>query len=177
MKKSELRQIIREEVKNILNERRGIDSHYLQNMLDDLIRDTKRNEPKTSKMLSSLKSRIEQSYPSGQVEREDVDDILNDPRMRRVVEPAGATGEYYIDSLFESKQPINELSSGDRVKLVYKGIFANDQFAKYFNGKTGSIMSKEDGYYRVKLDTPVNIPNVGKVTSDLWEKQFIKKIK
>lgn len=72
---------------------------------------------------------------------------------------------------------LNELSSGDRVKLVYKGIFANDNLAKYFNGKTGSIMSKEDGYYRVKLDSPVNIPNVGKVTSDLWEKQFIKKIK
>ena len=47
---------------------------------------------------------------------------------------------------------------------------------KEFVGKTGYIMQKEGKHYRVKLDTPVEIEGVGKVTSDLWEPSLLKKI-
>ena len=45
-----------------------------------------------------------------------------------------------------------------------------------FIGQTGTIVSKEDHMYRVRLDQPVDIPNVGVVGDDLWESQYLKTI-
>lgn len=110
MKKSEFIQLIREEIKRVLKEyNKSIDSHYLQKSLDTLIDDTKRDEPNINKLLKYLKSRINQSYPSGDVERKDIDDILKDPRARSIVKQAGKESEYYIDSLFENKMKLRDL--------------------------------------------------------------------
>jgi hypothetical protein len=51
-----------------------------------------------------------------------------------------------------------------------------------FVGSTGTVRETErDGrtkLYRVRLDEPVEIPGyVGRVTSDLWAGQFLKRIK
>jgi hypothetical protein len=59
-------------------------------------------------------------------------------------------------------------ASGDRVKIT-GGM-------KEFIGKTGRVQAKEDGMWRVILDSPVEIPGVGRVTSDLWEGRYLKKI-
>jgi hypothetical protein len=38
-----------------------------------------------------------------------------------------------------------------------------------FHGKTGRIIGQEGKQYRVRLDTPVEIPGVGEVEDDLWD--------
>lgn len=47
---------------------------------------------------------------------------------------------------------------------------------KEFVGKTGIIVSKEGSQYRVRLDNPVEIPGVGRVSDDLWDGNFLTKI-
>ncbi len=78
------------------------------------------------------------------------------------------------EEIYKMKEAREE---GDRVVLRYPKEARNNPFFKYFNGKKGTIMSKENGQYRVGLDTPVEIPEVGKVTSDLWDPNYIKRIK
>ncbi len=52
-----------------------------------------------------------------------------------------------------------------------------------FVGKTGTIVDAqkmgrhEPIYYRVRLDTPVNIPGVGQVRDDLWQGHLLKTIR
>jgi len=46
-----------------------------------------------------------------------------------------------------------------------------------FIGQTGVIVDKEGKLYRVKLDTPVEVPDVGLVTDDLWEPKLLKVIR
>lgn len=82
-----------------------------------------------------------------------------------------------FEEFVNEQQEINEsFKVNQRVKLTYKGIHKNDELAKFFNGQKGTITSIEDGMYRVKLDNTVELPDVGKVTNDLWDKDFLKKI-
>lgn len=51
-----------------------------------------------------------------------------------------------------------------------------------FVGKTGEIVdnSERDGritMYRVRLDTPVQIPHVGLVRDDLWAGEYLRGIR
>jgi hypothetical protein len=52
-----------------------------------------------------------------------------------------------------------------------------------FIGKTGTIIDAEKMgrnepiYYRVRLDTPVEIPGVGRVRDDLWQGHLLKTIR
>lgn len=62
-----------------------------------------------------------------------------------------------------------KLQNGDAVKIL-GGM-------KEFVGRTGTIRGDDpeyDGLWRVRLDNPVQIPNVGTVTDDLWERKFLK---
>ena len=43
-----------------------------------------------------------------------------------------------------------------------------------FVGRTGRIMHKEMGMYRVRLDEAVEIPGVGLVRDDLWESKLLR---
>lgn len=46
-----------------------------------------------------------------------------------------------------------------------------------FVGQTGVIVDKEGKLYRVKFDSPVEVPDVGLVTDDLWEPKLLKVIR
>ena len=46
-----------------------------------------------------------------------------------------------------------------------------------FIGKTGTIAWMEGPMFRVVLDDPVKIPNVGVVGDDLWEGHLLKTIR
>jgi hypothetical protein len=66
---------------------------------------------------------------------------------------------------------VRDAREGQRVKIM-GGM-------REFVGQTGTIISEEGSnpkMYRVRLDNPVNIPGVGKVTDDLWEGNLLKKI-
>jgi len=74
-----------------------------------------------------------------------------------------------------------EVTSGDRVKIVYKRDWDRTHgLGQYFHNKTGTIISIEkDGrtnMFRVRLDSPVMLPVVGKVTDDLWAAEYLRKI-
>jgi hypothetical protein len=43
-----------------------------------------------------------------------------------------------------------------------------------FVGKIGTVVGREGGYLRVRLDEAVEVPNVGRVTDDLWEPRLLK---
>jgi hypothetical protein len=43
-----------------------------------------------------------------------------------------------------------------------------------FVGKTGVIIAREGMLLRVRLDEPVDVPNVGNVTDGLWEPRLLK---
>lgn len=98
MKRSELKNIIREEIKN-LKEARGLDSHYLQKLLGDLYDDMKRYEPDDAAFYQFLKDRINQSFPDGDVTRRDIDDILREPQARKVTKKINASE--LVDELFD----------------------------------------------------------------------------
>src|SRR6516165_1331354 len=47
-----------------------------------------------------------------------------------------------------------------------------------FVGKTGTILREESpGYYRVKLDEPVEIDGIGLVADDLWEGGLLRRLR
>ena len=48
---------------------------------------------------------------------------------------------------------------------------------KEFVGKTGMVVDREGKLLRVYLDQPVEIPNLGMVTDDLWEPRLLKTIR
>lgn len=52
---------------------------------------------------------------------------------------------------------------------------------KEFAGKTGRVVHEEmlgrERYYRIRMDEPVNIPGLGRVTDDLWTSKFIRKVR
>lgn len=45
---------------------------------------------------------------------------------------------------------------------------------KEFIGKTGTVVDKENKMYRIRLDRPVDVPMVGEVRDDLWERSGFK---
>lgn len=60
---------------------------------------------------------------------------------------------------------------GTRVKILAGG--------SEFVGKTGRVVGEENygrqKLYRVRLDEPVIVEGVGRVTHDLWEKQYLRR--
>jgi len=68
------------------------------------------------------------------------------------------------------------LNIGDRViirapkhRLPVRGLDAA------FEGRTGIIAGREETMYRVRLDAPVTIPNIGDVSDDLWSRDYLKR--
>ncbi len=88
-------------------------------------------------------------------------------------EALGMTQEH-VEILFEVK-------AGDNVKISYPKFEQGRGLAKVFHGLTGRISDVEkDGsekMFRVRLDKPVQVPGLGKVTSDLWASRYLKKVK
>lgn len=44
-------------------------------------------------------------------------------------------------------------------------------------GKIGTVISREDRFLRVRLDEPVEVEGVGRVTDDLWEPRLLKTLR
>jgi hypothetical protein len=59
-------------------------------------------------------------------------------------------------------------AEGDRVRI--------NGGMKEFVGRTGTVVGKEGKMWRVRLDSPVEIPGVGSVSSDLWEGRLLKRV-
>ena len=104
MKLSELREIIREEYQK-LNEAKFLDSNFLMRTLDAMISDMKRFEPNTAKLFKHLYDRINQSYPDGDVTKNNVIDLLKEPSARSLVKKTEKEGfkSYYdiVDFIFD----------------------------------------------------------------------------
>lgn len=93
----------------------------------------------------------------------------------------GDAAAFDVESLLDAGANLTEaLDRGARVRINYASP-EREHFGKHFHGKTGTIIgSEKDGsttLYRVKLDDPADVPNVGKVEDDLWAGKFLKRIK
>lgn len=60
---------------------------------------------------------------------------------------------------------------GKRVRIAAGGGM------REFIGCTGEIVAVEGEYYRVRLDTPVQIEGVGLVRDDLWMGHLLKTVR
>ncbi len=70
---------------------------------------------------------------------------------------------------------------GTRVKVITPKDRHQDSLAKLFEDQIGTVSEVEmDGrtkMFRVRLDSPVEVPGVGSVTSDLWSREHMKTTK
>ena len=97
--KSKLKEMILEE----MNEAREIGGYYMMKQLKDLARDAKRSgEKKVAKALMFLHDRINQSSRDIDLNADDLNDFLKDPRGRKYGKDLP---DWMIDSLFESDLP------------------------------------------------------------------------
>ena len=85
-------------VDETLIEAKKIDGSYLMKMLKDMAKDAKRDEPKLAKALMYLHSRINQSHRDDDLNADDLNDLLKDPRGRK---HARDLPDWMIDSFFE----------------------------------------------------------------------------
>ena len=59
---------------------------------------------------------------------------------------------------------------GSRVRIIG---------GEFFCGQSGTIIDTErygryePPYYRIRLDVPVDVPGVGRVTDDLWQGRYL----
>tara|TARA_Y100000310_G_scaffold253002_1_gene259792 strand:+ start:133 stop:606 length:474 start_codon:yes stop_codon:yes gene_type:complete len=108
-------------LKDLLNESsREIGGYYMMKQLKDLARDAKRSgEKKVAKALMYLHDRINQSSRDIDLNADDLNDLLKDPRGRKY---AKDLPNWMIDSLFEGK--INEKSVRRGSKITYVRQFA-----------------------------------------------------
>lgn len=74
---------------------------YLMKSIKDIAKDSIDDE-KVHDGLMAIHDKINQSYRDSDLYRKDVDEILNDPRMRGY---KGAVPEFMLDALFEAKMP------------------------------------------------------------------------
>ena len=85
-------------LKDLLTEKRGIGGYYLMKMLKDMANDVKRDDKKLYKALMFLHDRINQSARDVDLDADDLNDFLNDPRGRKY---AKDLPDWMIDDLFE----------------------------------------------------------------------------
>ena len=86
-------------LKDLLIERKEIGGYYLMDMLVDLAQDAKRSgERKVAKALMYLHDRINQSSRDIDLNTDDLNDFLNEPRGRK---HAKDLPDWMIDDLFE----------------------------------------------------------------------------
>lgn len=104
MKRSELKEIIRKEVK-ILMERtvNALDSNYLQRTLNIIKLDLRKDAPNLAKLLSHLEDRINQSFPDGDVTQKDFNELMGEVNTRKLIQKADKEGfdrQEIIDMIF-----------------------------------------------------------------------------
>lgn len=102
----------------------SLDSQYLRDMLSDLAEDAKRNgEKDLYKLYDYLETRINQSYPSGDVSREDIEDLMDDSRFRKMNLDVP---NWIIDDLFEAKLSEETMKPGEESDVVIDDITLED---------------------------------------------------
>jgi len=95
--KNILKKLIREEIQK-LNERYSVDSQYLMRSLKDLIKDAKRNKERDLvKFYDGLYSELNKSYPDGDIDRVDMEDIIYSPHMKKLTLKVP---DWIVDDLF-----------------------------------------------------------------------------
>ena len=96
--KSKLKQMIREEIQK-LSERYSVDSKYLMRSLKELIKDAKRNKEKNLvKFYNAVYSELNKSYPDGDIDRVDMEDIIYSPHVKNLTLKVP---EWVVDDLFD----------------------------------------------------------------------------
>lgn len=78
----------------------SMDSDYLQRQLKILADDMKDDDPDVAKAYLFIQHRLNQSFPDGDVSREEIKDILNEPQGRK---HSQNMPDWALDQLFENR--------------------------------------------------------------------------
>jgi hypothetical protein len=98
MKRSQLKQIIKEEIQKLNESSNSINGEYLMDQLEDLIKDIKRDEPKAAKGLQYLYDEIHRSHRDEDLEINDVLQFFSDPRGKKY---SNDVPSWMIEDLFD----------------------------------------------------------------------------
>lgn len=87
-----------------LSEAAGVDSSYLQRSLDILADDFKRGEKEEKALvpiLRHIESRLNQSFPDGDVSSADIEDLLKEVAARKAVKKSGMSIPDLVDMIMD----------------------------------------------------------------------------
>lgn len=110
---------------DVINEMLITDSEYIQNSLKRHIEDIKDDNPEYVEVLEYVINRLNQSYPQGDITKENLLDILSEPSIRKAVSNIkGMIKDEVVDDIMnEAKQTANErdYSEDERQSFADKG--------------------------------------------------------
>jgi hypothetical protein len=127
-------------LKDLLTEKRGIGGYYLMKMLKDMANDVKRDDKKLYKALMFLHDRINQSARDVDLDADDLNDFLNDPRGRKY---AKDLPDWMIDDLFEGVNEIETLGASGLKSFAKKHKYAVK--SKKSGGRVPLMYLSKDG--------------------------------
>jgi len=79
-----------------VNEGNTIDSPYLQRQLEFTIKDIEKDEPDVASVLNDLSSRLDQSYPQGDVDMKIISSILKEPNIKKDYAKVSGDVDFYL---------------------------------------------------------------------------------
>jgi len=150
-------------LKDLLTEKRGIGGYYLMKMLKDMANDVKRDDKKLYKALMFLHDRINQSARDVDLDADDLNDFLNDPRGRKY---AKDLPDWMIDDLFEgslkTERKFHHKNKGDNYLGGYNDNKGNN--TEMWGAKDGTfyIWVQKKGGAEAYLDLPKNVKDRAK---------------
>jgi hypothetical protein len=109
--------------KSVIKENAALDSDYLQRQLKILADDVKRDEPELASAYLFLQHRLYQSFPDGDVSREEIEDLLHEPQGRKYLQNMP---EWAIDQLFESKSTRKKIIKESKLSRLINQIIKEE---------------------------------------------------
>lgn len=88
-------------LKESINERKTIDSPYLQRQLEFTIKDIEKDEPDVASVLDDLSSRLAQSYPQGDVDMKIISSILKEPNIKKNYAKVSGDVDFYLSQALD----------------------------------------------------------------------------
>lgn len=76
------------------------DSQYLSRNAEFLAKDMRRDDPDYAEVMGQVATRLNQSYPDGDVSKKEVVDILKDSRIKREMRKINMSAQQIVDELW-----------------------------------------------------------------------------
>jgi len=109
--------------KSVIKENMSMDSDYLQRQLKILADDMKDDDPDVAKAYLFIQHRLNQSFPDGDVSREEIKDILNEPQGRK---HSQNMPDWALDQLFENRSTRKKIIKESKLSKMINRIIKEE---------------------------------------------------